>query len=626
MNAQGGPAAKTPSAWEIESKRFKELFDRWLDFHFNRFFDLSIDGPEHRLIWIVLLGTGFIVFGCMVHILLYALLTLGPTHQTNFVSWIVFAGTTFVRMLLLILIPAYIATNMAGNYLADIFELKKISAAWKFIGELSLGGANEVLHIRDGQVAEEDKDSPILLIGGPGRVEVEFDTAALFEKPAGIPHVIGPEEKKSEEEEKKRKKDRKYKKGEKDNATLSGFERLRDPIINLRDQYFGNSSTEAITVEGRSLDGIQVSASDVRALFSIRRNGLSDSQKPTKERPYLYNPQSVQDLIYQQSVPVLTLGANPSGKPPAWTGAMRGLVNGSIGEFMSQNRLAEYIASISAPEIESSEFKEDTILWQTIQYSSEPPDSAPENIAKPKFHPRTELSDRFMKYTNGFAKKAGERGINLHWIGVGTWKIPDQISSEIVTDRHLEAWRLNRENTFRSDTQVLQETMDEAELNEKLHLIQTVPFEACHQHQARYPEKEKVIEALLLDYWDQLGDALLFYYNANSTSRALAEIERAVLMMEKLLNIPKGQHTAGGGSFSKVRRKHRSPIDENSPPAPSSYDEVAPYLQLLAKLTELKVDFKAVEPMLENEARRHPNLTPREQIERIVKRLERYGK
>ncbi|MBI1793940.1 MAG: hypothetical protein HYR70_07090 [Chloroflexi bacterium] len=622
MNERGGAAQKTPSAWEIESKRFKELYDRWLDFHLNKFFDLSIDGPGRRLSWIIFLGGAFIVFGSIVHILLYTFLTLGPARQPDLFSLAVFAGTTFVRMLLLLLIPALIAINMAGNYLADIFNLKKISVAWKFIGELSLGGANEVLHIRDGKVAEEDKESPILLIGGPGRVEVEFDTAALFERPDGIPHVIGPEEKKSDEEEKKAKKDRQHK----DNATLDGFERLREPIINLRDQYFGNPSTEAITVEGRSLDGIQVNASDVRALFSIRRDGHSDSQKPTKERPYLYNPQSVHALIYQQSVPVLSQGPNPSGEPSSWTGAMRGLLNGSIGEFMSQNRLAEYLASISTLEIENSEFKEDTILWQTVQYSSELPDAATKNITKPKFHPRTELSDRFMKYSNGFSKKAGERGINLHWVGVGTWKIPNKTASDFISGQHIQAWQINRENAARSDTQALQEVMEEAELNEKLRLIQTVPFEAYRQNRAKYSEKEKAVKALLHNYWDQLGDALLVYYNGNPASGELGEIEKAVLIIERLLNIPEGQHTVGGGSFSKIRQKHRSPIDENSPPAPSSYDEVLPYLKLLAKLTELKVDFKAVEPMLENEAKRHPGLTPKERIERIVKRLERYGK
>ncbi|MBI3739921.1 MAG: hypothetical protein HY258_12810 [Chloroflexi bacterium] len=468
---------------------------------------------------------------------------------------------------------------------------------------------------------EEDKDSPILLIGGPGRVEVEFDSAVLFEKPDGTPHVIGPVKKKPEDEKKKKK--GKDKKEKRDNTVLEGFERLRRPIINLRDQYVGNSAADAITVESRSQDGIRISASDVRAVFSIRRDGASAHQKPTKERPYLYNLQSVQDLIYGQSVQVLTQGPHPSGEPGQWTSTMFGLVSGAVGEFMSRNKLAEYLASISTPEIENSEVREDTILWQTLQYTNQVPETTSENITKPKFHPRTELSARFMKYTEGFRKRAGERGVDLHWIGVGTWKMPDRESDEVINNQHFEAWRLSRENAARSEPQALQAAMEEVELEEKLHLIQSVPFEAHQQIQTKYPQKDKAIEALLLAYRDQLGDALEIYYNAGSECKELDRIERAVLFIEKLLRITAGRpHMLGGGSLSKVKRRPRMQVDENSPPAPSTHDAVAPYLRLLAVMTKLKIELKAIEPMLENEARRYPTYTQKELIENIVKRLE----
>ncbi|GEM_PF-651804 len=614
---------KPITAWDVETRRFKELFKKWLDYHLNRFFDLSIKGPGFRQLRVLVLGGAFLVFGFIIHILVYSYLTLGPARQGNPQSLFIFAILAFFRLLFLLLIPAYIAIHMAGNYLADIFELKDVRVAWKFISELSLGGANEVLHIRDGRVAEEDKDSPILLIGGPGRVEVAFDSAVLFEKPDGTPHVIGPVNKKTEDESKK--KSRKDKKAEKDNTILEGFERLRRPIINLRDQYVGNSAADAIMVESRSLDGIRISASDVRALFSIRRDGASAPQKPTKERPYLYNPQSVQDLIYGQSVQVLTQGPHPSGEPGQWTSTMFGLVSGAVSEFMNQNKLAEYLASISTPEIENLELREDTILWQTLQFSNQAPETTAENIARPTFHPRTELSARFMKYTEGFRKRAGERGVDLHWIGVGTWKMPDKESEEIINNQHFEAWHLSRENTARSDPQAIQTVMEEAELEEKLYLIQTVPFEAYQNIRAKYPQKEKAIEALLLAYRDQLGDALEIYYNAGSECKELDQIERAVLFIEKLLKITGRPHMLGGGSLSKVKRKPRPQVDENSPPAPSTHDAVAPYLRLLAVMTKLKIELKAIEPMLENEARRYPTFTQKELIENIVKRLERYG-
>lgn len=608
MNATGNKFYKSPSAWEFERRRFNGLLERWLTQRLNKFFDLTIHGPGYRKYRILALGVAFIAAAFIIHLLLYIYPILAPTGQIDLSSISAFFIVTVFRLLLILLIPAYLAIHMAGNYLADIFELKDQTAAWRFISELSLGGVGEILHIRDGKIAEEDTDSPILLIGGPGLVQVEFDSAVLFEKPDGRPHVIGQIGGKSKE-------------SEIEDAILEGFERLREPIINLRDQYIGNPSAEPMTILSRSQDGIPVSATDVRVVFSIRRDDDHDAQEATKGRPYLFNPQSVEDLIYQQSVSVLTEGAYPSSLPSPWTNTMQGLVRGAISEFMSQNKLSEYLASIGSQEIEMSEFREDTILQQTLQYSNEAPERTSENIARPKFHPRTELSERFKKYAGGFSKKARGRGMELHWIGVGTWRIPDEIASEVINDQHLEAWRISRENAARSNPQALEAAAEEAYLDERLRLIRSVPFAAHQKNQAKYTEKEKLIKALLQDYWEQLGDALEVHYKKGTRSNELEEVEKAVIRIERLLNIP-GQHVIGGG-LSKVRRTPPAPMAEDAPPAPASAKEAAQYRNLLSKLDG---NYKVAEHMIANESRRYPALVREELIERIVKRLERYGR
>ena len=238
MNKKGGRADQTASAWRLEVKRFKELYNKWLDYRLNKFFDLSVHGPPYRSKRINSLRVGFVLVVFIAYLLSYSFLAQVYSQQTTLSSLLIVAGLNVIRLLLILSIPVFIAIEMAGNYITDIFELEDPSVAWKFIGEISLGGASEVLHIRDGKVAEEDRDSPIVLIGGPGHVQVEFDTAVLFEKPDGTPHVIGPVVTKSEE---------------KNPAILEGFERLREPVLNLRDQYFGYNSSDAITVESRSL-------------------------------------------------------------------------------------------------------------------------------------------------------------------------------------------------------------------------------------------------------------------------------------------------------------------------------------------------------------------------------------
>ena len=600
MNGSVNVTEKAPSAWSFEVTRFKELFNTWLDYHVGRFFDISINGPDYRSRRVFVIRLAYIVVGLIVEILLYSLSNLflgGQSQSTGFQSLVIFVILAFFRLLFILLIPAFIAVELAGDYVADIFELADPGVAWKFIGELSLGGASEVLHIRDGKIAEEDQDSPIVLIGGPGYVEVEFDTAVLFEKPDGTPHVIGP--------------------ADTNPKILEGFERLREPIINLRDQYIGYTASDAISVKNRSLEGILVNANDIRVVFSVHRGDTMDPQKPGKEKPFLYDPQSIQDVIYQQSVQVLQED-HSSGEPGPWTNMMRGMVSGEIGTFMSQNKLSEFLASISTPEIEAQEYREDTILMQALQYSNQLPDTTPSDVTKPDFHPRTELTDRFMKYTDGFSKRANQRGMDLHWIGVGTWKP----SNEVIDIRHLEAWRLNIDNATNSSNEVLERTMEDAYLTEKLRLIKSVPLDAYKECKSNLFEKEKCIEAILQNFWEQMGNVLDFYYANNVQTEEVYKLERAVLKIEKLLNIG-GAHLVGGGTLSKVRSRPASHIPENAPPAPASISEDQQYRLLLSKLDG---NYKVAEAMIANEHRRYADLTREEAIARIVKRLERYGR
>ncbi len=607
MNIKGRSLYRPPSGWEIEVNRLRDLFSRWLDYRLNKFFDLSIYGPDYRRYWTLALGAGFVAAGFVVHAILYYFPLVAPARPFQLSGLPLFFILAIARLVIILFIPTFIAITMAGNYLADIFELKDKTVAWDFIGEISLSGANKIIHIRDGKISEDSLNSPVLLIGGPGRVLVEFDSAALFEKPDGTPHVIGLANAKPDPQ--------------KDNFVLEGFERLREPIINLRDQYIGSPSGFPMTVLARSLDGIPVTAADVRGVFSVHREQNEDSPGPSIHTPYPFDPRDIESLIYKQAVPVLTEGPYSSGRPPLWTNAMQGLIYGSLSEFMGQNNLAEFLTSIGALELELSEFREDTILTNTLQYSTELPDPAAEEISKPRFHPRPELSDRFTKYKGGFIKRARERGLELHWLGVGTWKMPNEITSEAINDQHLEAWRLNRENVNRSTFKMLESVADEAYFNEKARLILNVPIAAHQKNQSKYSDKDVLIEYLLQDYWEQLGDALLIYYQNGNHSTDLETVEKAVLKLERLLKIT-GQHVIGDSSLSKVRSKPE-PVEEDAPPAPASLTEAELYRKLLGKLDG---NYKVVEGLIMNEARRHAGLDRENLMKRIIKRFERWGR
>lgn len=593
------------SGWQVESARFKVLLGRWLEYWLSHFFDLTVRGPGIRRSWTMMLAVGFVVGGFILHTILHYIPILTPVRPFVLADVPVFFIVTVLRLVILLFIPAFIAITLAGNYLADIFELKDPSVAWDYIGNLSLGSNNYVIHIRDGKVSEESLNSPALLIGGPGLVIAEFDSAVLFEKPDGTPHVIGLASAVPDS-------------AEHPNIVLDGFERLREPIINLRDQYIGSPSGQPMTVVSRSLDGIPVSATDVRGMFSVRRQKVNDVAVSSIQAPYPFDPQDIERLIYKQAVPVQTEGPYASGQTAPWTAAMQAAIRNSLIEFMSQHKLGEYLAGTGSLESDLSQFREDTIVSTTLRYSNDLPDGTGQTPSRARFHPRTELIDRFMRATDGFAQRARERGLELHWIGVGTWRMPNELTDDLIKEQHLDAWRLNRENTDRSSPETVESITSEAYFSEKLHLIQNVPLDSNQKNRAKYTDKNVLIECLLQDYWEQMGDALNEFYQSGDSPVEYEGLERALLRIERLLKIPRG-HMLGGGTFSKVRREPEPSMSDDAPPAPSSKYEAEQYRRLLRVVNG---ETKVAEGLITNEARRHPGVERAELIRRIVSRHE----
>ena len=625
MRSTRGPArAKSPA--QVEWETFRGLVARLANHSINSLFDLSIKGPGRRRHWAFYLFVAVICAGFLLHSLFYLNPILALPRQPETAGNLFFLVVTVVRLILVFVLPPMIALNLTSDYLADVFELPEAATAREFLGGLALAGNERIVHIRGGAIASEDEKSPVVLIGGPGRVQVELDSAALFEKPDGRPHVIGPTTGGSRNSGRSESSGGPYWE-QQHTAVLEGFERVRRPIINLRDQFIGNPSGEPMTIVGRSLDGITVSAADVRALFSIRRSPFADGGAPDKEKPYPFVEESVEELIYRQSVRVLSEGPHPSEVPPPWTSTMQALVRADITQFMNQNNLTDYLASFGAPEMEMAEFREDTLLVQSHQFSPDEPPAAAPGLPKGRFHPRTELSDRFKRFTDGFIHKAHERGLELHWIGVGTWKIADEIAGEIINGRHIEAWRISRENAARSNPQAIRTLTENAMLDEKLRLIQNVPLAAHHNnlYNNLYNNQaagEKILKTFLMDYWEQLGEALEACYNDPGTDLPeLRELEQAVQRMEAMLGVDRRHHVVGDSRMSKLRRERAAPSDEDTPPAPSTGVEARLYRTLLRRFE----DHRIVERMIDHEENRHPGLNREQLMRRILNRWERYS-
>lgn len=501
-----GNTSETPL--QKETQLFRELFSRLVNAILNRIFDLRPEKAARRMRYLILL---FLVAVFVVSLRFYPmdlwtkyvrdifLYYLTPGYSSiyvgepliNFANYIlhVFTDPRIFQYYPIFLAPFFIALQAASLYLADVFELEHVRIARGFIWSVALSGSEETIRVSQGGISEEAKHSPTYLIGGPGKVIVDLDSVAMFEKPDGTPHIIGPTAKEPRAR-----------------ATLDGFERFRQ-AIDTRDQYveLRDQDSRSKSVESRSLDGIRITATDVRLMFSVYRGSI----KPSTENPYPFSREAIERIIYQATSRVTPELANPSTYEFSWINRMIGLIRGELSAFMSKHKLTAYLASIGMPELEKLQQREERIfeeIQKNVPPDQEIPASQEPKNSLPDFQPRHKISNLFTQFADEFTRKAQSNGVELHWIGVGTWKTP----VEIVPEKHLEAWKLSNDNLYRESSEVLNKLENEAILHKTIMLIQDVPITAHLKATMEEKETKKAMRSLLLAYQQQLLEAAEF--------------------------------------------------------------------------------------------------------------------
>lgn len=181
---------------------------------------------------------------------------------------------------------------------------------------------------------------------------------------------------------------------------IQGFERLRD-VIDLRDQ-----AARVDVVRAMTRDGIEVFARDAQMVFRVFRGR---GRQRTLEDPYPYDEASARRLVYAQPV-------NEQGHS-RWTESLPERVRREIQRFVSELTLEEFLAL--RPQPSSAD-------------------------VRGAFHiPREALTSRF--HTPEAIARLKEAGLELDWVGVGTWEVRDPLSrSEAalsVSQALITGWR-----------------------------------------------------------------------------------------------------------------------------------------------------------------------------------------
>lgn len=596
------------TALQKEQELFGELFVRLRDAFLSRIFDLRPDRAARRRGYLIFLFffVGFLI--TLTHenyslsrwaqyiqdIFLYL---FNPLYAANYVgnpienflrfAWQAFTDPYTLQYLPILLASFFIALQSAALYLADVFELEDVRVARRFVRAVALSGSNEMIRISQGEISEISRESPTYLIGGPGMVIMDLDSVALFEKPDGTPRVIGPTGKEPG-----------------GRATLEGFERFRQ-AIDIRDHYAD------LSVTSRSRDGIPITATDVHMMFSVHRDG----KKASTEFPYPFSQNAIQQLIYNAVSKVTPDLPNPSTHEFSWINNMIGLIRSELGGFMSQHNLTEYLASTGIPELERAKAQEAIIAAQARQLTV-PVEEAPkaqEGKPAPEFTPRREITNLFSQFTQKFSDKARERGVELHWIGVGTWKT----SVEIVPEKHLEAWKLSQENLYRESKGVLERLEKEAIIQKMVILIQDVPVAAYQKVTGDEREHNNAMRSLLLAYRQQLIEAAEFMREKGET--VSPSIIQAINIISKVTGITEWHWVGNSSPESDEAEQTNDQLDDltnisaNLRTPESAFDE----------LVQLAGGDQAAERQISLQRIQFPDASRLELIERAIARIRR---
>ncbi|MFP3853259.1 MAG: hypothetical protein ACLFWD_03075 [Anaerolineales bacterium] len=280
-----------------------------------------------------------------------------------------------------ILAALWLGFRLASHYLTDLFELESPAIAEQYLRGAVFGLGYDALHVSQAEVDRLNRHSPLLRIGGPGYLQVHLGYAVVMETAPGKPRVYGPDQRRF----------------------IQGFERLRD-VIDLRDQLRELAEVQAVTA-----DGIEVLARDVQMMFRVYGGGHERSLAA----PYPYTEGAIRRLVYGR--PVTDSGMTN------WTEGLEQLAISEIRSFVGGLTLESFLALQPAAEASSA-------------------DSERQN--RSSFHiPRRKLTERF--HTQEARQRLRDRGLELDWVGVGTWEIggAEQASSISIGKSIVGAWQ-----------------------------------------------------------------------------------------------------------------------------------------------------------------------------------------
>jgi hypothetical protein len=379
-----------------------------------------------------------------------------------------------LRHLLALAAPYMLIHRLAAVYMADIFE-KDANVARRFINQAAFAEDYLTIRVRAGTLVESNHDSPIVQIGGPGYVTVELDSAAVFESHDGTVRVIGPTSKMPH-----------------GRAVVEDFERLRQ-CIDLRD------IIDRQEVTSRSRDGILVKARDIQYSYSVYRG---ENLQKTLNLPYPFEEEAIKRMVKAVIVPVSP--GKQADTRPEWMRPLPGKlfvsINIEFSNFIGRNGLSEFFSSIGSPEEDALRQQGEQLGKDAQALAGNEGQSSNDVLLKAgSFKHRPKLAEDMFK-SHTFINFMKAKGLQVNWIGVGTWQTP----SQIIPENHLDAWKTSQENKRLGSPEQLNRLYRETHANTVIQLVNQLPLSPYYRLYSEMEQGQKtetqVIEVLLEQY------------------------------------------------------------------------------------------------------------------------------
>jgi hypothetical protein len=432
-------SAKTP----------KGVFDSPAFLGINKFFSTAFGSDAQStknrklffLLFFVLIWSFFALILHPLHHSIWDDFSLNPTTIIKNITAILslYFSLDVLFHMLFFLLGAIISYQFVKQYFAAMYGIKSNNFNDHYLLKTIFGyPREEPIKIDSSQVM--DKQINLLkVIGGPTKVIIGAESAAIFEKFDGKVQIVGPTMNLP----------RMY-------YQLEKFERLRE-IFDLRNQ------TIQFDLQARTKDGIPLTLKGMKVLFSILRN----SKKTTLTRPYSFNAQSLYRLAYKI----------PSG---VFSEKITEIFKQEIINNIRQHPLSALLENVGELEVQEQsnlELLEKTIKYRKkqkfvhtylkhsffpqIKYKNTPGKKIGRNHKKIHifFHMDPQLNNnkkshssltRSMNYSNSFIKNmtmdisvhAREYGINLEWVSLGSI----ECSSQKIQSQLQNAWQISSEH------------------------------------------------------------------------------------------------------------------------------------------------------------------------------------